>query len=457
MHGARLPARHAAHVPHLAAAAGRHDAVTHLAFEHAGLVPDGRHAGNEAQALLLTLVLRGGVAQHRQRRVVDDILRQLAAARPLAHRLAVDRAEVLAHGVAHGPLRIVDRTGHHADEGHRHVVGHLVHLNGRPLHLLEAVHALEVDDVGIGALHARRLVDAVQVEQQPVAGGRTRRLVDEVGEQLVVAVHEVDLEAADAHLRVVGAELLHLPGKGEVANPENQPHAPLGAVGDQRRKVDVTRRLEGTVVAGAPAVVHHHIAQAVGGREVDVVFIGALVDARLEVDAVEAPAIPPLPGRLAGLNPRDVVQPAGGGQTPHQVGLGQLRVVAHQRHRPPGERLPRRNAGDVGFVLLDDALHAVVAARNDAPRAGGKDTLEPVGGRTSEEHAGIALQVGIGDADPLAARRADQQRQEGQPRGVHRGERSLGIGILERLHELLAEGEPFVLLRRVAHVGNHRR
>ena len=126
--------------------------------------------------------------------------------------------------------RIIHRSCHHPDEGHRHVVGNLIDLDGRPFDLLQPVHAFEIDDVRIGPLDSRRFEYAVQVEQQLVPCGRTGGIVDEPDHLLVVPVHEIDLESLDAHFGIVLAKLLHLFGEREVAEPEDQSHAPLFAV-----------------------------------------------------------------------------------------------------------------------------------------------------------------------------------------------------------------------------------
>ena len=75
-------------------------------------------------------------------------------ARALAHRMVVDRTEILARSVAHRPLRVVDRAGHLTDEGEGAVVGRHVGVRlVRPFELFQTEDPFEVDDVGIGALY----------------------------------------------------------------------------------------------------------------------------------------------------------------------------------------------------------------------------------------------------------------------------------------------------------------
>lgn len=50
--------------------------------------------------------------------------------------------------------------------------------------------------------------------------------------------------------------------------------------------------------------------------------------------------------------------------------------------------------------------------------------------------------------------RLHEQRQERQAGGVHFTKRRTGVGVLERLHELLAESQSVVPARGVAHIGH---
>lgn len=145
---------------------------------------------------------------------------------------------------------------------------------------------------------------AVHVEEQAVFGGRFREAVGEIGDLLVVAVEEIDLEALDPHLRVVLADAFEVAFRGIETGPEDDAHAAFLAVGDQFGQVDFGDDLEkvGLFVHG-PAFVEDDVFDAVVGGEVDVVFIGFVVDSRLEVHAVEVPGVPPVPGHLAGFDP----------------------------------------------------------------------------------------------------------------------------------------------------------
>ena len=159
-------------------------------------------------------------------------------------------------------------------------------------------------------------------------GGRLGDLRVELHHLLVVAVHEVDLEALDAHRGEMLADSLHVAVHGPVAGPEDDADAfGVGVVHDLLQ-VDLRDHLEevGLVLDG-PALVQDRVFDALRGGEVDVVFIGLRVDTGLEVHAVEVPVVPPVPGYLAGLDPGEVSL-GGGGKAPDKVRLGQEAVFA---------------------------------------------------------------------------------------------------------------------------------
>ena len=316
------------------------------------------------------------------------------------------------------------------------------------------MHAFEIDDVGIGPLDSRRLEYAVQVEQQPVPCGRTGGIVDKPDHLLVVPVHEIDLESLDAHFGIELAKLLHLPGEREVAEPEDQPDAPLFAVLHQRRQIESGSRLQRRMVVAAPTVVQNEVAQTVAGCEIDVIFIGRLVDPRREIHAGKSPVVPPLPRGLAGFDPRNIVEPAGRSELPDQIVVREPGILPHDTERPPRQAVSRREGCYERLVLLDHALHAVVTARHDLPRRGRENAFEFVRAASVQEHARIGFEIGVRNADVHAPGRLHEQRQERQAGGVHFAKRRTGVGVLERLHELLAEGQSIVPARGVAHIGH---
>ena len=265
----------------------------------------------------------------------------------LAHRIAVDRHEFVPEGVAHGARGVIDRAGEHADVGEGHVVGH--HVVARPFHLLEAPYAFKVEDVGPGAVHAGGFVHAVVIHEHVVTGAGLRDAVELFGDGLVVAVHEVDLEALDAHFRIGLAGFLQVFVEHVAYSPEHQVDFLGAGIAAKLLEVDGGAEFQ-DVELTRPAFVEHHILDLVGCGEVDVVFIGFGVDAGLEIDAGDVPVVPPVPGHLAGLDPRDVLDAARGGEQIDQIVLRQARVALGD-----GQRTPRETARlFLGGIGADD-------------------------------------------------------------------------------------------------------
>ena len=182
-------------------------------------------------------------------------------------------------------------------------------------------------------------------------------------------------------------------------------------------------------------------------------FVGFGVDAAFEIDAVDAPVVPPLPGGLSGANPCGVVQTAGGSEAVDQIAVEQSGILCDDGCRAPrkGSRTP--DAGDVRFGFGHEALDVVVPAGSGGFGTGREDAPQR---RTPavvvEVHARIAFQIGFGDADSASRGEAYRQRQEHQPLRVQFRKRGVGVDILERVVELLCES--FFGSLAVEHIGD---
>ena len=120
----------------------------------------------------------------------------------------------------------------------------------------------------------------MEIEHQVIAGGSLRGAAVEVNYNLVVAVHEVHLEALHAHGGVFAAGTLHILVEGPVACPEYETHSPFLRVFAEHREVDFRHHLEevGLLVHG-PSLVQNNVLDAVAGGEIYVVLIRVVVDA----------------------------------------------------------------------------------------------------------------------------------------------------------------------------------
>ena len=222
---AALPVGEGANVPGIAFAFGANHEVANLAVQNAGLVPHGGYVGDELRAFRFLQVSGRCIAKHGEGCVKDHVLSQLPAACTLTHRLVPARMVTPLGSVAHRALGKVHWTGEHPDEGNRDLVGHHIHVRTDPLALFQPENALIVEHVGVGAAQSRRLVRPVEVDEEVVFGGSGGHPLVEVDHNLVVAVHEIDLESLYAHLGIVLANALHLLVHGGVPSPQHDANA----------------------------------------------------------------------------------------------------------------------------------------------------------------------------------------------------------------------------------------
>ena len=228
-----------------------------------------------------------------------------------------------------------------------------------------------------------------------------------------------------------------------VSGPEDDPDIPLTGVRHQFAEVDFGYHLHqvGLLVHG-PALVEDHVFDAVPRGEVDVVFVGVVVDAGLEVHAVEVPVVPPVPCHLSGPDPRGVPDPGFGCQAVDHVVVEQLAVLPGDDHRAPREGSAADGRGNVSFALAHEHLQPVVSSLLLALGVGGEDAAQF--GRfavAAQVEARIAFEVGFRDDQFVAAVQLDERRKEDQPSGVEFRDRGRSVGVFERVEELALEVE----------------
>ena len=95
--------------------------------------------------------------------------------------MVVVAEELRTDGIHHGSRRIVETARQGTEIWNRHVIARLVvqrtiaHTR-LPLGILQTLHALEIHDVGIGKLYAKR-PHAMKVEQKMMSGSTFSHLV----------------------------------------------------------------------------------------------------------------------------------------------------------------------------------------------------------------------------------------------------------------------------------------
>ena len=228
-----------------------------------------------------------------------------------------------------------------------------------PLALLEAEHPLAGHHVRPRAVQPGGLVGAVEVHEQVPRGRLARDPLVEVDHPLVLALHEVDLDALHAPARELVERRLHLLVQRLPHDPQDQPDVALLRVRRQRGHVDLGRDRH-QVAQLVPALVQDDVRDAVLRGEVDVVLVGLGVDARPERHAVDVVRVPPVPGHLARPDPRGVGELALRGQAKHDVGVEQRLVALGDHQHAPRELARAPRPCDV-VLALEHALVAVAA------------------------------------------------------------------------------------------------
>ncbi len=171
------------------------------------------------------------------------------------------------------------------------------------------------------------------------------------------------------------------------------------------------------ILVPVPAVVYQYVLYAVFRGEVYVVEVGLGIDSGLEIDSVAAYGIPPVPGRLARLDPGDVVEFARRRKLVDHVVHGKALFIFGVCHYAPG--VCACAFDDVQIVEILSVLHLrVVRVRREF-------RLEALV-RRAEEHPRIGPQVGFGKEKASGIAKVDVYGHEGQP--------SVRLGCVSGIH-----------------------
>ena len=369
----------------------------------------------------------------------------------LAHRLAVICPVGIAGSIEHRPLGVVHRSGHQSCERQGDVVFHLVHIRLAPFHRLQAMHALNVQDIRPGPCDSCRLVGPVQIKHKSVLCCSLRRTIVETGHQTVVPVHKVHLESLHAHFSVMAADILHIPFKCGISCPQYYPDIlRCGIVHDSLHvnfRIDLQEVLS---LADSPAVIKNHVFNAVGRCKINVIFVGLRVDARLEVHSVEIPVVPPVPGYLAGFDPGNILNARRFGQKPSCIALCNL-DVGPDDGSPPRESPRCIHCHKEVLIFIDLTLDVVVTSVNDRLGARSEHGFKRIC-RISlvQVHPRVTIQVDVRYADFHSLSGIHQKRQKGKSPLIEPGNRGHGVKIFKRIEELAPEipVSPFLDIRQ---------
>ena len=431
---ASVPVRDSGKVPRAVFRLARSDDMRLGAAAQAdGIFPDHRNIRHELEALHVLLVLRGRIAQHLERRLVERHERHLVAARPDRTGMLAVAAIVADLVVVHRARRIVHGACCHADEETCHVVvAHVLPFLG-PLHLLKPVDALEREDIRISALEAHRAIHAMIVQDHLVLRAGRSELLEEVCDLRISAIHEIYLEALCAKLREVFGDLLFLSVDLSPRHPENDPYALLVRIVDKVGNVDF-RAVLPDVELGAPAFIEDYILNAVLRGKVDETDVGLGVAAIAVVEVV-----PPFPRHLARLDPGEVgVLRGRRRERIENIRLAKLGRGIGEREGAIGEHARRIGLGDEVLRICD--LHPAATRLKPpflAPAANALCRLRILGEKRLELRAAIGrLHIAeVPDGIVVKIRIDNRYSRAFSSGGVdeRKKERLLGIGF-ERRH-----------------------
>ena len=240
-----------------------------------------------------------------QRALIHHIHRELLAARAQGHGLAEDGRKGQLRGIAHRARSVVHGAQKHSREGKGHVVFRFG--IGAPLTPFHPADTFRANQIGPCAGHTRGLLCAVEIHQHLAFCGFAADFVIVIDQELIVALHEINLDAFDTPLFVLiesGDKLIvqRFPNQ-----PQDNSNIFLLPVSGQLRDVQIGNHFQ-CIAQLVPALIENNVGNPVLGREVNVILVSLCIDTGFEVNPVDVVCVPPIPGDLAGLDPGGVLQ-----------------------------------------------------------------------------------------------------------------------------------------------------
>ena len=296
------------------------------------------------------------------------------------------------------------------------------------------MHSLIVHDIRPRPVQSGRLICAVEVYHQVIFGCYFSRTPVEINHNLVIPVHEVHLETFDAHLRIMAAYVFHISVESPISCPQNQTHTTLSCISAKHRKVNFRDNLHKvSFLVHSPALIENDIFDSMGSREVNVVLVCVVVDARTEIHAVEIPGVPPIPSHLARTHPAVVFCRIGRrSKKPHEVIDSQMGIVVSYHNNSPRKCFIVRAFRDIIFSCFDYPLQHIVIALLDFLRIRSETAIE----RRSislivKEHSRIVPQIRLRHEDFHAVVSLHGHRQKCKALLVPLGESMMFISIFK--------------------------
>ena len=279
-----------------------------------------------------------------------------------------------------------------------------------------------------------RLVCSVEIHHHLILRSHLSRSAMEIHHQLVVVIHEVDLEALDSHLRVMLAHLLHVSVEGMVAGPEDKSDITLLRICGKLFKVNFRNHLEKiSLKIYRPSLIKNHIFDSVLRREIDIVFVSSIVDACTEIHSVKVPGIPPVPSHLARLHPA----PVGCGisrsrKSVDHIIVRHLDIFFRHSYNSPREISLTLTLCDIILTALHQHLEHIVSTLFSFSRHLGETTFKLlVSVSIVNMHSRIIEKVSLCNDDLFALRTVDHNRKKCHAVLVPCRKRGIFVGVLE--------------------------
>ena len=323
----------------------------------------------------------------------------MAAAGSLAHRFGIDRAVIVAGSIPHSSLGIIYRAGNHTDKREGYVVSDHIIRSRRPFQLFQPIHTFIIDNVRIRTLQAGRFTDPVEINHHFISGTSFGRTIEEVYYLLIVTIHKVHFETFYPHIGILFHHVLHITVESIITCPKDNFHIFRLGIRYDFFQIDLRDHLQQVgFQVDCPTFIQDHILDTMLGSEVDIIFIGIIIDTGTKINIINIPVVPPIPGNLTRLDPGDIANTAGGCQAIHHIAISQLAVVFRHYKYTPGERTGTFRLGNIILTFLYQHLKTVMPALFFPFRIRGMDGFQRwlIGG-VVQEHTRIIFQVGFRD------------------------------------------------------------
>ena len=319
--------------------------------------------------------------------------------------------KVLHDYVIHRSLRIIKRSGNHADERNCHIIYHLICSRFCPLHFFQSMDTLEIDRIRISTLQASRFERSMEIYQQFVFCSGFSRFTVKLNYLLVVTVHKINLETFDSHCGIMLTYTIHVFFKSTIARPKYQIYIFAFCIANQLFQIDFRNHLKQIrFTRHCPSLIQYHIFDTEFRGKVNIVFISLIVDTCAEIHVVEIPVVPPVPSHFTRFNPRKICKLRRSSQFIYHIIAKQFCILLGNDHDTPGKCCVSLHFSNIGFTRFYYPFQPANFVYYRF-RISCKDSIQRISMLTMFHiHTRIVHQIGFSDTDFLSVLSLDQNR-----------------------------------------------